>query len=201
MSHLLRQTANKRTNERINERTIPRCIILMNTYKNNKVERRQWEKSESIIYLFFISIHLSRPCRHRHSAQSCETISLQYKLNLFQWRCENFFFIMCVYYLMRCMGGLQWRKKRSLKDLSDWNLFVVFSRNSCGARPYSLLDKYFLNTFQNILTGNYSNSITKVLMPFFLSFSLRWVCLIIQIFMIIVSTHNFMSFSGSYTLR
>lgn len=77
---------------------------------------------------------------------SCETIShffppfdwnsiclLHVKnTNLFQWLSENslFFYFHHVRLLFNeVYGGVQWRKKRSLKDLSDWNLFVVDSSN------------------------------------------------------------------------
>jgi hypothetical protein len=59
-------------------------------------------------------------------------------------------------------GGVQWRKKRSLKDLSDWNLFVVDSSNGSAPRPYSFHTKLvFSNKTPNILTGNCVHTKTK----------------------------------------
>lgn len=87
-------------------------------------------------------------------------------------------------------GGVQWRKKRSLKDLSNWNLFVVDSSNG-SVRAHILFTqqrKYFYFSQikpQNILTGNCvhtkQKSHTFVMGLFDYS----------NFFMIIVSTHNF----------
>lgn len=55
-------------------------------------------------------------------------------------------------------GGVQWRKKRSLKDLSNWNLFVVDSPNGFVRAHILFKQRYFyflqIKNSTNILTGN-----------------------------------------------